>query len=40
MYEKTLKKPLEFRSKGSTSEDAVDILQKVPRKRTFQFTML
>ena len=29
MYDKTLKKPLEFRTKGNNSEAAIDILQKV-----------
>jgi len=29
MYEKTLKKPLEFRSKENTSEPTIDVLQKV-----------
>jgi len=34
MFEKTLKKPLEFRNKENVSETAIDILQKVELQMT------
>jgi len=34
MFEKTLKKPLEFRNKENVSEAAIDILQKVDHQVT------